>query len=132
MNVALIDSHPVFRTGLRLLLNSCFDDLNTLESGCMQSFKKAIAPGTADIIIIGLSEEEPQIDQVALKKMIGTNPSASFILYYAHNPGYKLASSLMRIGVKGFLSKDGCPNDLEVCVNSILSGQPYICRQVQH
>ncbi|MHA4741958.1 response regulator [Dyadobacter sp. MSC1_007] len=97
----------------------------------MQSFKKAIAPGTADIIIIGLSEEEPEINTGVLKQMIGRNPSASFILYYAHNPGYELASSLMRIGVKGFLSKNGCPGDLEICVNSILSGRPYICRQLQ-
>lgn len=115
---------------MRVLLKSQFGNITTLETGCMQSFKKVPQPEPVDIIIIGLSEEHPEIDRIALKRIMRKNPVASFIVY-ASKPGYELAKSLLRIGVKGCLTKNGCPEDLVTCVNSIISGEPYLCNQIQ-
>ncbi|WAC10127.1 hypothetical protein [Dyadobacter pollutisoli] len=131
MNIALIDNHPVFRTGIRIILKSQFEDVKTLETGSIQSLGRDIQQDALDIIIIGLSEEQPEIDRSALRKAMKNNPMASFILYYAHNPGFKFASSLMRSGVKGLLIKGGGPDDLTVCVSSVLSGQSYVSQHVR-
>ncbi|KAA0988689.1 response regulator [Dyadobacter aurulentus] len=131
MTIALIDNHPVFRTGIRTILTSQFENVVMLETGSIQSFSGGIQQEAVDIIIIGLSEEQPEIDRSALKKAIKNNPMAAVILYYAHNPGFKFASSLIRSGVKGFLIKSGGASDLAVCVNSILSGEPYVCHHVR-
>lgn len=130
MNIALIDRHPVFRTGMRVLLKRQFDNITTLETGSMQSFKKVAPQEPTDIIIIGLSEEQPEIDRVALKRMMRKNPMASFIVY-ASKPGYELAKSLMRIGVKGCLTKNSRPEELVICVNAVMSGEAYLCPQIQ-
>lgn len=130
MNVVLIDKHPVFRTGIRVMLKSQFEDMTTLETACMHSLGKVTQPTPIDIIIIGLSEEQPEIDKVVLKRVMRMNPLASFIIYASY-PRYELAQSLLRIGVKGYLTKNGCPEDLVTCMQSVIAGKSYVCRQVQ-
>lgn len=128
MNVALVDTHPVFRTGIRVMLKSQFKDITTLETACMRSLGKVVQPSPIDIIIIGLSEEEPEIDKIVLKRVMRKNPSASFIIY-ASNPAHELASSLLRMGVKGYLTKNGCSEDLVTCLHSVIAGESYVCGQ---
>jgi DNA-binding NarL/FixJ family response regulator len=128
MNVALIDKHPVFRTGIKVMLKTQFDDVKTLESGSMQTLGKVTELDAVDIIIIGLSEEQPEIDKTALKKMMKKNPLASFIVYAA-KPAYEAAGSLMRMGVKGYLNKNSHPDHLVTCLNAVIAGKPYICYQ---
>ena len=125
MNVALIDSHPLFRFGIRLLLKSQFDNITTLESTSMTSPGLGNRLGAIDLIIIGLSEEQPELDRTALRRLMKRNPLASFIIY-ASKPDYKPASSLLRMGVKGYLAKTGGADDLGKCVRSVMAGIPYI------
>ncbi len=88
-------------------------------------------PTTIDVVIIGLSEEQPEIDKVVLKRVMRMNLLASFIIYASY-PRYELAQSLLRIGCEGLSYKNGCPGgscDL-LCIRSS-PVKSYICRQVQ-
>lgn len=129
MNVALVDEHPVFRTGIRSMLKNQFDNIGTLETGSMQDLEKIKQVDIFEIIIIGLSEEHPQIDYTLLKRVMKKNPLTSFIVY-ASAPDHKLARSLVRMGVKGILTKHACPDELVACVRSVLSGNPYLSPQM--
>lgn len=128
MNIALIDRHPIFRTGIRLMLNNQFNNINTLETGSMNSLTKVNKWGNIDIVIIGLSEEQPEIDKAVLKRVMRKNPLASFIVYAAI-PRYESVGSLMRMGVKGYLNKNGSPEDLMTCLNAVIAGEPFVCHQ---
>ncbi|SEJ16038.1 Response regulator receiver domain-containing protein [Dyadobacter sp. SG02] len=129
MNVALVDEHPVFRTGVRALLKSQFDNIATLEIGSMQDLEKVTQLEIFDIIIIGQSEEHPEIDYPVLKRLMKKNPLTSFIVY-ASAPDQKLARSLVRTGVKGILTKHACPTELVTCIRSVLSHNPYLSPQM--
>lgn len=128
MNVALIDRHPVFRTGIRLMLKSQFNDINTLETGSIHSLAKANKLGDIDIVIIGLSEEQPEIDKAVLKRVMKKNPLASFIVYAA-KPCLESVRLLMCMGVKGYLNKNGSPEELMMCLNAVVAGKPFVCHQ---
>lgn len=130
MNVALIDQHPMFRSGIRVLLKSQFDDITTLETASMQSPGLTSELGGIDLIIIGLSEERPDLDREVLRRLMRSNPLASFIIY-ASKPDHRPVSSLMRMGVKGYLAKTGDLDDLGSCVRSVMAGIPYVCRQLR-
>lgn len=130
MNVALIDQHPIFRCGMRNMLKSQFDNITTLETASMQSPGLGSQLGEIDLIIIGLSEEQPRLDRTVLRRLMKRNPLASFIIY-ASEPDHKPVSSLMRMGVKGYLAKTGSPDDLGSCVRSVMAGVPYVSRQVR-
>lgn len=129
MNVALVDEHPVFRTGVRALLKSQFDKIATLETGSMQDLEKITQLQLFDIIIIGQSEEHPEMDYPVLKRLMKKNPLTSFIVY-ASAPDHKLARSLVRMGVKGILTKHACPTELVTCIRSVLSHNPYLSPQM--
>ncbi|WP_342085197.1 hypothetical protein [Dyadobacter sp. OTU695] len=128
MNVALIDRHPVFRTGIRLMLKSRFNNIHMLETGSIHSLTRANNLGDIDIVIIGLSEEQPEIDRAVLKRVMKKNPLASFIVYAA-KPCLASVRLLMRMGVKGYLNKNGCPEELVRCLNAVAAGEPFVCHQ---
>lgn len=129
MNLALVDEHPVFRTGVRGMLKSQFENVGTLETGSIQDLEKIIQVGIFDVIIIGLSEEHPEMDYPVLKRVMKKNPFSSFIVY-ASTPDHKLARTLVRMGVKGILTKHACSSELVTCVRSVLSGSPYLSPQM--
>ncbi|WP_342085196.1 response regulator [Dyadobacter sp. OTU695] len=129
MNVALVDEHPVFRTGVRAMLKSQFDNIATLETGSMHDLEKITQLEIFDIIIIGQSEEHPEMDYPVLKRLMKKNPLTSFIVY-ASAPDHKLARSLVRMGVKGILTKHACSTELVTCIRSVLSHNPYLSPQM--
>jgi DNA-binding NarL/FixJ family response regulator len=129
MNVALVDEHPVFRTGVRAMLKSQFDNIATLETGSMQDLEKITQLEIFDIIIVGQSEEHPEMDYPVLKRLMKKNPLTSFIVY-ASAPDHKLARSLVRMGVKGILTKHACSTELVTCIRSVLSHNPYLSPQM--
>jgi DNA-binding NarL/FixJ family response regulator len=125
MNVALVDEHPVFRTGVRAMLKNQFEDVATVEMESMQSLELVMELDIFNIVIIGLSEEHPEMDQPVLKRIMTKNPLTSFVVY-ASTPDHKLARSLIRMGVKGYLTKHACAEELVTCVHSVLLGNPYL------
>jgi DNA-binding NarL/FixJ family response regulator len=109
-----------------MMLTSRFADVTTVEAGSMLALRKMISGGALDLVIIGLSEEQPGINRTALKKTMQKNPLASFIVY-AIRPEAALARSLTRMGVKGILAKNGLPEELVSCVQSVIAGHRYVC-----
>lgn len=129
MNIVIVDEHGLFRTGTRITLKSQFDNVATLETESIYDLEKIMQLNIFDIVIIGLSEEHSKIDRAALKKIMKTYPLVSFIVC-GGIPDYKLGRSLIRMGVKGYLTKQGCPGELVACVRSVLAGQSYLNEHV--
>ncbi|MCE6987936.1 hypothetical protein [Dyadobacter sp. CY323] len=126
MRIALVDRHPIFRTGIRVLLQNHLSDLTIRETSCLNSLGNETQSSQFDIIIIGLSEEQPDIDPGELVNHMLENPGARFILYDSLSQ-HELAFSLFRIGVRGYLTKKTCPSDLLKCIESVARGETYFC-----
>jgi DNA-binding NarL/FixJ family response regulator len=77
MKIALIDQHPVLRSGMRIFLRDHFQNLTMLQTACLQTFKKCEEQHAFDIIIIGLTEEADGIDSGTLKRIMRENPESS-------------------------------------------------------
>ncbi|WAC13556.1 response regulator [Dyadobacter pollutisoli] len=131
MNIAVIDQHPVLRSGMSVLLKDHFADLNILETTCLSSFKQDRIHQYFDIIIIGLAEECEGIDQAALKRIMRENPGSSFVVY-AGKLQYEQAVSLMKVGVRGYLLKNNRPEELLTCIKTVISGNNYLCSEVRN
>ncbi len=129
MNVALVEENPVFRTTLRAILNRRFQNLAPLETESMESLEKIMQMGIFDIIIIGFSDEQSEINESALKMAMEKNPFSAFIVY-ASTPDHKQVRSLIRMGVKGYLPKYACADELVNCVRTVFSGNPYLSPQI--
>ncbi|SKB51157.1 response regulator [Dyadobacter psychrophilus] len=130
MKIALIDQHPVLRSGMRIFLRSHFQNLTMLQTSCLQSFSQGDDDDSFDIIIIGMTEEANGIDNVALKRIMRENPESSFVVY-AGKLQQELAVSLMNEGVSGYLLKRNHPDELVKCIQTVVKGDKYLCKEVQ-
>lgn len=131
MKIALIDQHPVLRSGMRIFLRDHFQNLTMLQTACLQTFKKCDEDHSFDIIIIGMTEEADGIDNVALKRIMQENPGSSFVVY-AGKLQRDLATSLMNEGVSGYLLKRNHPNELLKCLQTVIKGDKYLCEEVRN
>ena len=127
MNIAIIDSHPIFRTGLREFLAGEFHGVRTIEAKSMHTFEQIALPNSQDVIIIGLSEEIPCINQARLTAMIKRNPDSSIIVYAIKDTSCTNCS-FNCTGVRGFLTKSDSPDELTVCIREVVSGGYYKSR----
>lgn len=126
MKIAIIDKLPVFRIGARVTIEGSFGEVTTFETAKIKSLRKDLGQQAFDFIIIGISEDQPDIDWRALKTAMKNNPNTSFIVY-ANKPGHGVVRSLVRMGAKGVLSKNSCPRDLVDCIQSVMAEEPYLC-----
>ncbi|MCF2488635.1 hypothetical protein [Dyadobacter sp. CY347] len=131
MKIALIDQHPVLRSGMRIFLREHFQNLTMLQTSCLQSFKKCEEQHTFDIIIIGMTEEAESVDKVALKRIMHEYPESSFVVY-AGKLQRELANSLLNEGVSGYLLKTNHPNELVTCINTVIKGDKYLCDEIKN
>lgn len=131
MNIAVIDQHPVLRSGMSVLLKDHFTDVTMLETTCLSSFKQDKTYQYFDIIIIGLTEECEGIDRATLKRMMRENPDSSFVVY-AGKLQYDQAVALMKVGVRGYLLKNNQPEELVTCIKTVISGNNYLCSEIRN
>ena len=129
MNVALVDKHPIFRTGVRATLMGRIENLTTFETGGIHLLSEKQRP-SLDIVILGLSEEQPEIDRKALKKAMKSYASASFIVCPS-KPDNAQVRALLRAGVKGIVTKACCPDEVLRRVIDVFKGKKYICLQLR-
>ena len=130
MKIAVIDQHPVLRSGMRIFLRDHFENLTMLQTACLQSFSQCGDDHFFDIIIIGMTEEANGIDKVALRRLMDENPNSSFVVY-AGKLQQDLAVSLMEEGVSGYLLKKNHPDELVKCIHTVSKGDRYLCQEVQ-
>jgi DNA-binding NarL/FixJ family response regulator len=131
MKIALIDQHPVLRSGMSVLLKDHFKNVTMLETACLNSFKRNITHQSFDIIIIGLTEECDGIDRTIVKSMMQQYPGSSFVVY-AGKLQYDQALSLMKLGVKGYLLKNNEPEELVTCIKTVIKGGNYLCSEIRN
>ena len=129
MKIAVIDQHPVLRSGMRIFLRDHFQNLTMLQTACLQSFSQCEDGHFFDIIIIGMTEEANGIDKVVLRRVMHENPHSSFVVY-AGKLQQELAVSLIDEGVSGYLLKKNHPDELVKCIQTVIKGDKYLCQEV--
>ncbi|MCF0051756.1 response regulator [Dyadobacter sp. LJ53] len=130
MKIALIDQHPVLRSGMRIFLTDHFQNLTMLQTACFETFNPSADDPSFDVIIIGMTEETDGVDNVALKRIMQENPNSSFVVY-AGKLQQDLATSLINEGVSGYILKNNHPNELVKCIQTVIKGDKYVCDEVK-
>ncbi|MCF0060516.1 response regulator [Dyadobacter chenwenxiniae] len=130
MKIALIDQHPVLRSGMRIFLTDHFQNLTMLQTACLETFSPSADDPSFDVIIIGMTEEADGVDNVALKRIMQENPNSSFVVY-AGKLQQDLATSLINEGVSGYILKNNHPNELVKCIQTVIKGDKYVCEEVK-
>ena len=129
MTIALIDKHPILRTGLVFFLKDHFNEATILESDSITTFNESYKDQKPELIILGISQDSSANNLSFINLVKKKYPKSSIVLY-DEKPGTSMVFHYLKAGVKGYLSKQNNLTELIDCITDVLKGKRYICNDV--
>ena len=123
VNIALVDDHTLFRTGLRGLLSQRDDFAVVADLGSGEEFLAALSDLSVDVVFMDISM--PGIDGVeTTKRALQQCPALKIITLsmYGDDNYYSL---MVESGASGFLLKDSDIEDVYSAVDAVMAGDSY-------
>jgi len=129
MHVAIADDHPIFRSGLKFLLESSFKNIvvNQFENGeKILEFVKIRMP---DIIIVDI--DMPIKNGLEVCKLITQMEIDSKVIILTMYKDIEMLKVAFRNGAKGYLVKDNTSEELVDCIQTVMDGKKYVAKDLR-
>ncbi len=123
IRILIADDHPVFRVGLRRIIESQPDFEVVSEASDGESALELIEKVRPSIVVLDISM--PKLDGLALaRRLVALNPPVEVILVTMYREK-KLFKQALEVGVKGYVLKDSAVTDIVSCIRAVAAGQNY-------
>jgi two-component system nitrate/nitrite response regulator NarL len=126
-NVLVADDHPIFRDGLRSIINKIFENPSIAEAGDFMSVQKLLDDGFApDLLVLDVYFPgfEVMRDLATLRHKLALTPIAVVSMLNDQD----IVQTIMSKGVNGFVSKSVPPEIMATALKEIADGE-LIVRQ---
>lgn len=120
-NLLIVDDHPLFRKGVRYLVNKVADFSIVGEASCGQEGIDMAAELVPDMMLLDLNMRDISGLEV-LKAVKSTNPDIRVVMLTASDQADDLVAAL-RAGADGYLLKEMEPEDLVIKLAEAAEGQ---------
>ena len=125
IRILLVDDHELVRTGFEHLLNES-PEISVI--GVASSGEEAILQAeklNPDVVMMDI--KMPGIGGIeASRKIFQKYPDMKIIALSAHDEG-PFPQQLLKIGVRGFLSKSSTPDEMVAAIQRVMQGGRYLC-----
>jgi DNA-binding NarL/FixJ family response regulator len=124
IQVALVDDHRLFRSGIASLINN-FDGYKVmLEAGNGKEFSQKISKKFKPHIVL-LDINMPEMDGIATTEWLQKNyPEINVIILSMFEDAEKVIT-LVKMGIKGYLLKDAEPQEFKEALDSVSNQEIY-------
>jgi len=123
IGIVIADDHPVFRHGLRQVIDA-EQDLTVLgEAGDGETALKMIQSLHPKIAILDIAM--PGLDGLALARRIQSDNTAVKIILVTMYREERLFREAVIAGIKGYVLKDSAATDIISCIKAVAEGQNY-------
>ncbi|WP_411895825.1 response regulator [Winogradskyella sp. A2] len=121
VNILIVDSHPIVRTGLDLFLGDKpdFNIVGKLNSG-IEIFE-FIRRNDVDVIVSEI--DLPELNGITALRAIKKENKDVRVLIFSHQPEEIYAVSTIKAGASGYLSKSASVEDLEMAIRKVNAGE---------
>ena len=127
MNILIADDHPIFRNGLRHMVEGVFDGARVTEAGDMAGVRVAMGQNSEyDLIILDLYFPGFSI-KPDLARLRSQQPLCPIVVISMSNDEQDIATA-MTLGANGFISKAVSPKVMIQALQSIMVGESIIRR----
>lgn len=128
IRVLLADDHPVFRMGLRSVLEASADVSVVAEAENGELAIARIQQSAPDVAVLDL--EMPGHDGIEVARAItGLRLPVRMVLLTAHKDE-ALVNKALDSGLHGYVVKDAAVSEIVACVRQVHSGQNYVSPQL--
>jgi DNA-binding NarL/FixJ family response regulator len=128
IRVLVCDDHPVFRRGLRLLLDDV-DDLQVVaEAADGEEALHALRESSPDVAIVDLNMPGPSGVEVT-RRMLAVRPELAVLVLTMFDEDHLVLAAL-RAGARGFLVKGATAEQVSAAVRTLASGELLLASSV--
>ncbi|HSD52791.1 MAG TPA: response regulator transcription factor [Burkholderiales bacterium] len=124
VRVLIADDHAVVRAGLRQFLEEDPGIGEIGEASTGREVLEALRAGRWDLLILDINM--PDRSGLDILSHIRAAGFATRVLVMSGLPERQYALNVLRAGARGYLSKDGAPEELLKAVRAILDGRRYV------
>lgn len=124
INVLIADDHPIFRSGLRLMIeaDALLKVVGEAEDG--ESALASIRTLQPDVAVLDIDMPPP--DGMAVARQVREEGLPVETIFLTMHNEEELLNAALDAGVKGFLVKDGAANELNACIKAVAAGRNFI------
>ncbi len=123
-NILLVDDHAIIRQGLRNMIDLEKDIQVTAEAGSGQEAISLIRKQAFDVVVMDISMPDKNgVDTMRDLKHIAPDLPVLILSGYSED---QYALNLIRMGCKGYLSKDADTEEIIKAIRTIANGKRYI------
>ncbi len=126
-NILIVEDHPVFRFGLRELINQEKDLIVCGEAENIPDAHKALRQKTPDLVIVDISLQN-RIGLDLIKDITREYPSLPVLVLSMHDESLYAERSL-HAGAKGYIRKQEASEIIVPAIRDVLSGKTYFSRE---
>jgi DNA-binding NarL/FixJ family response regulator len=122
MKVVIADDHPIFRSGIKALLNSSFDSIEIEEFMNGKEAADYILANSPDIAILDI--DMPVMTGLQVCQEIGKETTTKLIILTMYND-IEMQKKAFKSGAVGYLVKDHTSEELVMCINEVMDGNQF-------
>jgi len=124
ISVLLVDDHPMFRKGLRLLLESKPDISVVGEAGDGKEAIEEVRELSPDVVVMDITM--PNITGIEATQQILSNSPHTRVVALSIHAGKRFVKDMLRAGAVGYILKDSAPEDLVNGIRTVIQGEVYL------
>lgn len=124
IKVLIADDHPIFRSGLRLIIeaDALLKVVGEAEDG--ESALAYIRTLQPDVAVLDIDMPPP--DGLAVARQVQEERLPVETIFLTMHNEEELLNAALDAGVKGFIVKDGAANELNACIKAVAAGRNFV------
>jgi DNA-binding NarL/FixJ family response regulator len=124
LRILIADDHPVFRQGLRQILNEASDMVVTDEVSDGLEVLGRVRAGCCDVILLDISL--PGRNGIDILKQLKKERPKLPVLMLTMHPEEQYAIRALKAGASGYLTKESTPDELITAIRKVSAGGKYV------
>jgi DNA-binding NarL/FixJ family response regulator len=124
IRVLIADDHPIFRQGLRLIVEAQHDLIVAAEASDGAQALERLQQG--DITVAVLDVTMPVKDGFAVARAVREHRLTTALVFLTMHKDEHYLNAALDLGVRGYVLKDNTTSEIVDCVRSVGGGADYI------
>lgn len=124
MKLLIAEDHPVFRKGLKDILQDHFKDASILECDNGSSALQTIEKEKPDLSILDINM--PEMNGMEVCKQVMKKDTSSKVIILTMYREKEMIRKAMDCGASGYLLKDNSTDEIIACINKVMVNEKYI------
>lgn len=129
LNIAVIDSRPIFRSGMLSEITSILPDTRPILSNNLSEFYEDNLDKNTEVIFVACTSSLQDV-LIEIKQLSETQSKPEKIIVYDVKDSIWNVSKSLLVNIYGYVSDNFDHDELEQCLTSIISGKKYISPKI--